>query len=406
MSGPSASGAGPGVLYISYDGMLEPLGASQVVAYLEKLAPGRRIHLISFEKAGDWADRERRQAMRERLESAGIAWHALRYHKRPSALATAYDMVMGAALAVRLVKHQGLGIVHARSYVAAAMALIVKDALGTAFLFDMRGFWADERVDGGLWPAGGRLYRVAKRMERKFLLAADHVVTLTHASHAEIEGFDYLAGRVPPISVIPTCANLDRFAIQGRPARDPFTLGYVGSVGTWYLLDEMLAFFRQLRLLEPNARLLVVNRHEHELVRQRAAAAGVDEALELVAANHADMPRQIARMSAGMALIRPSYSKIASAPTKLAEYLGCGVPCLGNSGVGDVEEICGHREVGIVLNGFSPAEVEEGARQLLALTREPGIQQRCRAVALDLFALDRGVAVYAAIYGWLAQTTA
>ena len=45
-------GMSAGVLYISYDGMLEPLGQSQVVlAYLEKLPPGRRIHLISFEKA-------------------------------------------------------------------------------------------------------------------------------------------------------------------------------------------------------------------------------------------------------------------------------------------------------------------------------------------------------------------
>ena len=45
----------PGVLYISYDGMLEPLGQSQVLAYLERLAAGRRMHLISFEKRAEWA---------------------------------------------------------------------------------------------------------------------------------------------------------------------------------------------------------------------------------------------------------------------------------------------------------------------------------------------------------------
>ena len=54
----------PGVLYISYDGMLEPLGQSQVLAYLERLAPGRRIHLISFEKPGDWANRANADAVR------------------------------------------------------------------------------------------------------------------------------------------------------------------------------------------------------------------------------------------------------------------------------------------------------------------------------------------------------
>jgi hypothetical protein len=35
-----------GVLYISYDGMLEPLGQSQVLAYLKRIAHGRRIHLL------------------------------------------------------------------------------------------------------------------------------------------------------------------------------------------------------------------------------------------------------------------------------------------------------------------------------------------------------------------------
>lgn len=41
------------VLCASYDGMLEPLGQSQVVAYLVKLADAYQFHLLSFEKARD-----------------------------------------------------------------------------------------------------------------------------------------------------------------------------------------------------------------------------------------------------------------------------------------------------------------------------------------------------------------
>jgi glycosyltransferase involved in cell wall biosynthesis len=317
------------------------------------------------------------------------------------------DIAHGSARAVGLVRKHRLGVVHARSYVAAAMAPAAKKLIGAAFLFDMRGLWADERVDGGLWPKDGALYRAAKGLERRFLLAADQVVTLTHASEEEIRRFGYLAGRVPPIAVIPTCADLDRFTVQGPPPRDPFTLGYVGSVGTWYLLDEMLAFFQHLREQQPDARLLVVNRQEQDRIRQRAAALGVDAAaMEITAADHGDMPRQIARMSAAMALIRPSYSKIASAPTKLAEYLGCGVPCLGNTGVGDMESILEGRHVGVALKGFSAAELDAAAGRLLALAREPDIQQRCSAVALDLFSLDKGVEAYAAIYGRLAGQAA
>ena len=157
-----------------------------------------------------------------------------------------------------------------------------------------------------------------------------------------------------------------------------------------------------MRLLEPGARLLVVNRDEHDRIRQRAVAAGVDNALELVAADHADMPRQIGRMSAGMALIRPSYSKIASAPTKLAEYLGCGVPCLGNAGVGDMAGILEGRAVGVAVDGISVAQLADGAGRLLRLVREPDVQQRCRSAALQLFSLGQGVEAYSAIYGRLA----
>jgi len=392
-----------GILYISYDGMLEPLGQSQVLAYLEKLAPGRRIHLISFEKRRDWSDAKRRAEMKRRLAIAGICWHPLRYHKAPTALATAYDVAVGTALAIALVKRHGLTIVHARSYVAALIALAVKRVTGAKFLFDMRGLWADERVDGGLWSADGRLYRMTKALERRFLLAADHVVTLTHASEAEIRHFPYLAGKALLISVIPTCADLERFAIQGPPAADPFVLGYVGSVGTWYLLDEMLRFFVCLGEFEPTSRLLVVNRGEQGLIFDRANALGIDPtSVEIVAAEHRDMPRLIGRMTAGMALIKPVYSKIASAPTKLAEYLGCGVPVLGNAGVGDMAEILEGRRVGVALTDFADGSLAGAARRLVELSRELGLQQRCRDAAVELFSLEQGVAAYAAIYDRMA----
>jgi glycosyltransferase involved in cell wall biosynthesis len=389
----------PGVLYISYDGMLEPLGQSQVLAYLERLAPGRRLHLISFEKPGDWANRENLDAVRRRIKDAGIHWHPLRYHKSPTAPATAFDITAGTALALAITLRHRIRFIHARSYVAGLMALAVKRATGARFLFDMRGLWADERVDGGLWPAGGRLYRAAKNVERRLLLGADHVVTLTHASELEIRRFDYPARKTPPITVIPTCADLDRFRIQRPLQANPFVLGYVGSVGTWYLLDEMLRCFVLLREQVPGARLLIVNGGDHPLSAARAAAHGIaPEELELVAASHDEVPALIARMSAAMALIKQAYSKIASAPTKLGEYLGCGVPCLGNAGIGDVGPLLEGRRVGVALRDFSDAHMRQGLSRLVALVRDDAVQQRCRETALESFSLERGAVQYDAIY--------
>jgi hypothetical protein len=165
----------------------------------------------------------------------------------------------------------------------------------------------------------------------------------------------------------------------------------------------MLAFFRALQAIRHDARLLFVNRTDHAEIRSRASAAGIDDSrLEIRSAEFGQMPELVARMSAGMALIRPAYSKIASAPTKLGEYLGCGIPCLGNAGVGDMEQVLESRRVGTVLRGFSADQLSEGARLLLDLSRDPDIGARCRHAAEQLFSRDLGVAAYSGIYDRLA----
>lgn len=395
-----------GVLYLSYDGMLEPLGQSQVIAYLERLAGERRIHLLSFEKAEYWREVYPRQRIRARLQAAGIHWHPRRYHKRPSALATAWDISIGTLTALWLVLRHRLRIVHARSYVPAVMAVVLKQLVGVKFVFDMRGFWADERVDGGLWPRDGRMYRVAKWFERKFLLRADHVVSLTHAAVNEMEKFEYLQGRMPPVTVIPTCADLSRFApIEGR--RDPrdFTVGYVGSAGTWYLFDTTVAAFRLLKDVRPDARLLIVNRGEHALIAEKLLAGGVDPAdVELRQADPAEIPALMARMDATIFFIKPVFSKQASAPTKLAEFLGCGIPCLANSGVGDMAGILREDRVGVAVDALDGAGLRQGVRDLLSLCAEPGVRQRCVQSAQRRFSLEEGVRRYAQIYQALQGT--
>lgn len=205
------------VLYISYDGMAEPLGQSQVLAYVERLADENAIHIVSFEKPADLDDPVRMTAIRDRLSTAGIGWTPMRYHSRPSAPATAYDILRGQAVVLALARHLRADIIHVRSYVPALMALPARRILGAKLLFDIRGFWPDERVEGGLWPKDGALYRTAKRLERNFFRAADHVVTLTKASVPVIEGFGYWDRAAPPITVIPTCANLDLFAPLIKP---------------------------------------------------------------------------------------------------------------------------------------------------------------------------------------------
>jgi glycosyltransferase involved in cell wall biosynthesis len=394
------AGGKPSVIYMSYDGVLEPLGESQVVAYLEILSDAYDIHLISFEKPDDAARQDRMDRMAARLSAAGITWHPRRYHKRPKVLSTLWDMGGAMLLAARLARRHRARLLHARSVLCAAMLYPAKLVGRARFLVDIRGFWADERIDAGLIRVNGPVFHTIKVIEKAMLRRADHIVTLTRASVPFLRD-DPRLGRTPaPISVIPTCADLDLFAPdpRDRQAR-PLTIGYVGQIGTWYMLGEMLALFAAVRRLRPEARLLIVNKNQQDVILQALAETEIDlAAVEITASSRETMPAHIARMDAGLALIRPYFSKIASAPTKMAEYLGCGVPVIGNAGCGDMVQIIADDRVGVAMPDTSPAAIETAAVALLALLEDPGLADRCAASARRHFSLEDGAAQYRAIY--------
>ena len=165
-------------LYICYYDIGEPLVESQVVSYLKELAGrGYEIHLLTFERRR--LSSVEKKTIRGRLEGIGIRWYSRRYHERPSLPATLYDIGAGIIAASQICRRNQIELIHARSHVPAAMALVLKRLFGYRFLFDYRGMLAEEYVDGGHWQQGELKYRLTKRMERAFFREADGFVMLT-----------------------------------------------------------------------------------------------------------------------------------------------------------------------------------------------------------------------------------
>lgn len=393
----------PRVLYISYDGALEPLGQSQILPYLRRLASlGAAITLISFEKPADTKDPAYVQTLQVELSAQGIGWVPLTYHKRPTLLATSFDLLVGLLWAGNLVRKDRVQIIHARSYVPALMAWLLKRLLGVRFVFDMRGFWVDERVEGELWPSAGFLYRIAKWLEHRFLRDAAEIVTLTQRARLTVEGWP---GFKPPrVTVIPTCVDLERFSAPvecGPPNPSPVFI-YTGSLGTWYLLVEMLHFIEEVIKRFPHARFILLTRNREEATSELQKTKLTPDTVMITSVSHEEVPRWLGRSHAGLAFYKPGWARQATCPTKVSEYLAMGLPVVVNKEVGDVEEVIDANGVGAVLSEFSTEAYTQALDKLQELWADPMLSSRCRQVAESYFSLQLGVARYWAIYQRLA----
>ncbi|MEL6922984.1 MAG: glycosyltransferase [Bacteroidota bacterium] len=399
------------VLYISYDGMTDPLGQSQVLPYLCGLSErGFRFTLISCEKP----DRFEAGAsvIRDICRKAQIDWQPITYTKRPPVLSTLYDLRQMKKLAFRLHAAKQFDLVHCRSYQAAMIGQEMKQQFGVKFLFDMRGFWADERVEGGLWslsnPVYKRLYQYIKNKERSFFTEADYNISLTQAGKREIQSWD-LPLQPVPFEVIPCCADLNHFdynripvtqtrALRQRLGIRPidFVLGYLGSIGTWYCLTEMLQFFKLLSQNESTVRFMFVTREDPQLIYEKAKQLGIDpQSLIIRSASRKEVPLYLSTMDCGLFFIKPVFSKTASSPTKQAEMMAMGLPIICND-IGDTGAIVRNHEVGIALDDLSPASMREAIHNLPALMSLSKVD--IRQAAIKEFALTEGIRKYESTY--------
>ena len=113
------------VLYISYDGLTDPLGQSQVLPYLMNLAKQNyEIHILSTEKKENFL--KNKSIIKELCDNSNIKWDWITYTKRPPILSTLKDVRALTKKAVALHKELNFDIVHCRSYISALVGLKMK----------------------------------------------------------------------------------------------------------------------------------------------------------------------------------------------------------------------------------------------------------------------------------------
>lgn len=390
-------------LYLCYFGVREPLVQTQVLPYLRELVRGGvAMSLLTFEPdtRGTWMTE-----WRERLRGEGIDWHMLRYHKRPTLPATLFDIVAGAWRAAGIVRRGRIDLLHARSHVGAAIGALAKRLTGARLIFDIRGFLPEEYVDSGNWPKNGTLFRLTKAAERGLYRSADAFVVLTESARKTLFP-NGAAGR--PVEVIPCCVSPERIAPRSdRDAMrqqlgisDRVVYVYTGALGGYYLLRE-------------TAELLAVAR-EHDarayaLVLTHGPAAPIVAELErhgftahdyrVTRIEPADVPMYLGAADVALSIIRPSYARIASSPTKFAEYLAAGLPVISTAGIGDLDGHIEEGRAGVLLRGLDREAYLDAVRAVEILRGDPGLGERCRQEARVRYDLETvGGARYRRLY--------
>ncbi|NNC84345.1 MAG: glycosyltransferase [Flavobacteriales bacterium] len=390
------------ILYLTYDGLTDNLGRSQIIPYINGLAQiGHFIWVISVDKADHYATRH--TEVESQLHSS-ISWVSIRYTKRPPLLSTIYDLRRMQKAASQLVREKRIQTVHVRSYPPMSIALKLAQSHGVKVLFDMRGFYPEERIEGGIWnlrnPIHRAVYNRLKKKELNFIEKADHIISLTEkAKNILMDTFNVSGSKV---TVIPCCADFEHFRLaQTKPPLQPLKVLYLGSLGTWYLIPTLVQFFQRTQEIYPDAQLHVITGDHPEQLYLEAGRLGVaSSSIHCRSAEREEVPELIGACHLSVFFIKDSFSKSASSPTKLAEILASGRPVICNGEIGDLNRLS-TQLTGLYtlhLSDIETIDLSKVIEQLMDL--DPNA---IRNSAKEILDLDVAIAAYTRVHAGLSD---
>jgi glycosyltransferase involved in cell wall biosynthesis len=398
-------------LYISQNGMLESLGQAQVLPYLRGLARrGVDIDLLSFERGG--ADEGAIETLEATLRHDGIRWTPLRRRRDPRLRVKLAESARGVMKALTTALARRPDIVHGRSYLPTAVCDVVATLVPRArLLFDCRGMLGDEYVDAGYWTEQRVEYKLLKRYEARAFRRAEGVVVLTEALKRWILERGWL-GPGTRIEAIPCCVDLERFKFdESARARvrkelgfdDALVVVYSGSLGSWYCEQEVARFAGMLkREAKQRVVFLVLTPSPPEVLTGHLRSEGFADADIVVrSVSPHDMAAFLSAGDVAVSFIMSCFSKKGSSPTKVAEYLACGLPVALNGDIGDQSDLAADEGTCVVLPSFSDDQLRRAVPRLLELGMQDKTERvrKGRKVAEARFGMEGiGVARYERLY--------
>jgi glycosyltransferase involved in cell wall biosynthesis len=296
----------------------------------------------------------------------------------------------------------------------------MKKKFGIKFLNDIREFYADSRIDGGIWNKENfffkNIYNFFKEKEKQAVVKSDGIICLTYAAEKIIKQWPEYKSNIP-LQVIPCSVDIELFnpnnlslskkanlKAELNIKEDDFIISYLGSVGSWYLIEEMMQLFKLISNKYPKAKFLFISPNE-KLIEKEAQKLGLNkEKIIIKEAQRTEVPILLSFSRFSVFFIKPCYSKQSSSPTKHGEIMAMGIPVISNAGVGDVANIIEKYQSGIVLKELNKKEYDLALE--LMFDNKMFNKNQIRNGAIEFYSLDSAVEKYKNVYNLICKNNA
>ena len=331
------------ILYVSYDGLNDQLGHSQIIPYIKIINLKNTVHVLSFEKINI------KNYLDEHLNELNINWTKLKFTKKSFFLIKVIDFFKLIFYPLYISIFYKVDAIHCRGHLPALSGLLCKYLLNKKFIFDCRGLWADERIDNGSWNTNKLFFKIIysffKKLELVFFKKSDFTIVLTENIKNHLTNTNVINSN--NTYIIPCCADYSKFNIVNNSHLVEFkkklnftdnqiVIGYFGSINQIYMPNEMLSYFSFFKKKYPNAKFILISKDFTYFTNNYNKILDLyKHDIFFISPKQSDLVLYYNICNLTLCFVKNSFARKASSPTKIAESLACGTPVVYNEDVGD-----------------------------------------------------------------------
>ena len=384
------------VKFITYDGIIEPIGKSQVLSYVKKLSHFYSIKILSYEKHNDLKDKIKVKNLQKELLKLNISWKALRYNNYFNFGGTIHNILRGMIDNLIDLIFKNIIFFHIRGPLPGLLIIPFLNFFKIKFIFDMRGFWADEKHDRLGWEKKSFKYRLFKGVEKKLLNSSNYIICLTKdAKEIIIKDFKISSKK---IMVLPTCVDTDYFIRKNKDENKFIQFCHFGSTESAYNIEKTLKLFSFFLKIEKKIKIIFFTKQETNKLKKLFIEYNIpNDNYEISSLNRNEIVKNLNDVDIGIFYCNKNFSIKGSYPTKIGEFLACGIPILCNDFNNEITELINKNKVGLI-SSFSENNYLQIYQNILEIVNKDDVKKNCRKVAETELSLNIGVQKIKKIY--------
>lgn len=379
------------ILYISYDGVLDPLGQSQVLEYIYVNSNKYNFYLVSFEKSENLINTNNVNKLNNKLLNHGIKWTYLKYQKKSNVLKIFFSFIK-ALLIIINIYYTGFKIIHIRSYIPGIIIYPLLLITRLKLIFDIRGFLPDEKIDRLNWKKNSLKISFLRYFEKYLIKRSSKVITLTKESKCILKNNYNLYNY--NIIDIPTCVNIKKFKYKNNKQNRNLSFCFIGSINFAYDFNKIINLCKVIFNNRANIKFDFYLDDKNNFLKNLLKKNNLHKKVNIKYVESNKIPSILIEYNYGICILKENKSVKASFPTKIGEYLSCGLPIICNNFNKDITLMIKKNKLGIVLdNNF-----ESKIFKYIDNYHHENNGKICREYAEKFLSLEFGSKKYSKLY--------